>query len=144
MRSHFGNGVTETRSFDLDYRLTSLTDAGTSALQDLTYAYDAANNVSSITDGVTSGSSQTFGYDALDRLTGAAGAYGSLGYTYDSVGNRLSHSFDGSPTTYAYAAGGNQLVSVTAGGASQTNQSYQGRPHRQRQSGWRRGRQSHV
>ena len=74
----FGNGITETRSFDRDYRLTALADAGAAPLQNLTYAYDAANNVSSITDGVTSANSQTFGYDPLDRLTRASGGYGSF------------------------------------------------------------------
>jgi RHS repeat-associated protein len=86
----FGNGVAEMRSFDLDYRMTALADAGKAAIQGLTYAYDAANNVRSIVDAVTSGNSQSLGYDALDRLTSATGGYGSLGYTYDSNGNRLT------------------------------------------------------
>jgi RHS repeat-associated protein len=115
----FGNSVTETRSFDLDYRLTSLTDSGTLALQNLTYAYDAANNVSSIADGVTAGNGQTFGYDALDRLTSAAGGYGGFGYTYDGVGNRLTQNSAGSATTYSYAAHSNQLMAITASGAPQ-------------------------
>jgi len=40
----FGNGVAETRSFDLDYRLTGLADTGTNPVQSLTYSYDAADN----------------------------------------------------------------------------------------------------
>ena len=135
----FGNGVAETRSFDLDYRMTSLADAGASPLQNLTYAYDAANNVSSIADGVTSANSQSFGYDALNRLTSATGGYGSFGYTYDSVGNRLTQSLGGSATTYAYAPRSNQLASVSANGAPQSSgQPYQDRPHRQFQSGFGR------
>jgi hypothetical protein len=59
----FGNGVAETRGFDLDYRMTGLTDAASVTLQKLTYAYDPDDNVKSISDGVTSGNSQTFGYD---------------------------------------------------------------------------------
>jgi RHS repeat-associated protein len=114
-----GNGVAESRSFDLDYRLTGLADTGAAALQNLTYAYDAANNVSSIIDGVTAGNSQTFGYDALDRLTSAAGGYGSFGYTYDSVGNRLSQTSAGAAATYSYAAGSNQLTAITATGVPQ-------------------------
>ncbi len=116
----FGNGVAETRSFDLDYRLTGMADAGMSALQSLTYAYDAANNVLSITDGVTAGNSQTLGYDALNRLVSAAGGYGSYGYTYDSVGNRMTESVSGAPTTYAYTAKSNQLSAVTSGGVTQS------------------------
>jgi RHS repeat-associated protein len=115
----FGNGVAETRGFDLDYRLSGLADTGTAALQSLTYAYDAANNVLSITDGVTAGNSQSFGYDKLNRLASASGGYGSFSYTYDSVGNRMSEGVGGAPTTYAYAAKSNQLSAVTAGGVTQ-------------------------
>ena len=115
----FGNGVAEARNFDLDYRLTGLADNGTATLQSLTYAYDAANNVLSITDGVTAANSQTLGYDALNRLASAAGGYGSLAYTYDSVGNRMSESVGGAPTTYAYTPKSNQLSAVTANGAQQ-------------------------
>ena len=79
----------ETRGFDLDYRLMGLTGTGSTpvAIQKLNYMYDAADNVSSITDAVTAANSQSFGYDMLNRLTSAAGGYGSLGYGYDANGN---------------------------------------------------------
>lgn len=115
----FGNGVVEARSYDLDYRLTTLADTGAGPLQNLTYSYDAADNVSKIADGVAPASSQRFVYDALNRLTAATGAYGSLSYTYDGVGNRLTQSQGGSAVAYSYSARSNQLASVTAGGASQ-------------------------
>lgn len=91
----FGNGVAETRSYDRDYRLTKLTGAGSSPVESLTYGYDAANNVLSITDGVTAANTQNLGYDALNRLSSAAGGYGSLAYSYDANGNRTK---EGSPT----------------------------------------------
>jgi RHS repeat-associated protein len=116
----FGNGVAETRSFDLDYRITNLADAGSSAIQNLSYTYDAASNVSSIADGVTPAASQRLVYDALNRLTSATGSYGNLGYSYDSVDNRLTQSLGGSPATYTYTARSNQLAAVSAGGAKQT------------------------
>jgi RHS repeat-associated protein len=116
----FGNGVAGMRIFDLDYRITNLADAGSSAIQNLSYSYDAANSVSSIADGVTPAATQRFVYDALNRLTSATGGYGNLGYTYDSVDNRLTQSLGGSPATYTYAARSNQLASVSAGGAKQT------------------------
>jgi RHS repeat-associated protein len=93
----FGNGIVETRTFDADYRETLLSDTGSHPFQNLIYAYDLANNVSSITDSVTAGNSQTFGYDSLNRLTSAAGAYGTLSYTYDAIGNRLSDNSLASP-----------------------------------------------
>ena len=113
----YGNGVAETSSFDLDYRLTNLSGGG---IQDLAYAYDAANNVSSIADGVNAGASQNFTYDPLDRLTGATGSYGAIVYTYDSVGNRLTQSVGGSTLAYVYSAKSNQLASIGADGAMQT------------------------
>jgi YD repeat-containing protein len=114
----FGNGVNESRRFDLDYRLTSLTDAGASALQSLSYTYDANDNVSSIADGVTPANSQTFGYDVLNRLTAATGAYGAFGWTYDKVGNRLTQTLGGATTAYGYTAGTNRLAGITAGGST--------------------------
>ncbi|HYL37952.1 MAG TPA: DUF6531 domain-containing protein, partial [Bryobacteraceae bacterium] len=116
----FGNGVAETRSFDLDYRLANLADYGAGAIQYLTYSYDAANNVSSITDGITSANTQSFAYDSLDRIVNAAGGYGSFTYTYDSVGNRLTENANGSPATFSYTAHSNRLASLNAGGAQQT------------------------
>jgi RHS repeat-associated protein len=112
----YGNGVNEARNFDLDYRVTALADAGATAVQGLTYGYDAADNVLSIADAVTPGNSQAFGYDVLDRLTSAAGAYGSLGYAYDKVGNRLTQTLGATTTSYAYSSGTNRLASITASG----------------------------
>ena len=116
----FGNGIVEMRNFDNDYRLTSLTTNGSRALQSLNYGYDAADNVLSITDGVTPQYSQAFGYDALNRLDSATGGYGSLAYTYDSVGNRLTQMQGVALTTYAYAPQSNRLSTLTSGGVTQT------------------------
>ena len=116
----FDNGVAETRSFDLDYRMTDLADAGTSTLQNLSYGYDADDNVLSIPDGVTSGNSQTFGYDVLDRLTSAAGGYGSLGYSYDPIGNILSQTLGSVATKYTYAKKSNRLAGIISGKSKQS------------------------
>ncbi len=91
----YGNGIAETRSYDQDYRMTRLLGG---SVQSLAYGYDAANNVLSVTDGVTAANSQTLGYDVLNRLTSAAGGYGSLGYGYDANGNRVK---ENSPTAAA-------------------------------------------
>jgi RHS repeat-associated protein len=113
----YGNGLAEARSFDSDYRLLHVTSAG---VMDLTYAYDAADNVLSTTDGVHAGSNQSFQYDALNRLTGATGAYGSESYTYDAVGNRLTQTLGGVSTSFTYASNSNRLTGITSGGATQT------------------------
>jgi YD repeat-containing protein len=76
----YGNGVKESRQFDLDYSVTRLADEGTHSLQNLSYSYDADDHVSSITDNERPGNSQTFVYDLLNRLVNASGAYGVHGY----------------------------------------------------------------
>jgi len=111
----FGNGVTEARTFDLDYRLGTLTDTATSALQHLTYGYDADSNVKTIADAVTPANSQTLGYDTLNRLNSAAGGYGSLVYTYDQVGNRLTEKRGTVTTNYGYTANTDLLKTLTIG-----------------------------
>ena len=112
----FGNGLIASRAFDLDYRLTNLAEGG---IQNLTYGYNAANDVLTIADGVHSGSSQTLGYDALDRLTSATGAYGSLAYTYDLVGNRLTQQAGATSTTYTYTPQSNRLTQIRTGSSPQ-------------------------
>jgi RHS repeat-associated protein len=128
----YGNGVAESRSFDLDYRLMSVAGTGSTQIQHLAYGYNAANDVLSITDAVTSANSQAFGYDVLDRLTSASGGYGSLGYTYDANGNRLTENpsapmtLDGissSITTLAYNQSG-RLASTSAGTSQITQYTY--------------------
>jgi len=116
----YGNAVKETNAFDLDYRLTTLTDKGTALVQKLVYGYDPANNVLSIADKVTAANNQTFIYDALNRLTSAAGAYGGQAWAYDPVGNRLTQTASGVTTTYGYAPGTNRIASITVGATTQT------------------------
>jgi RHS repeat-associated protein len=117
-----GNGVTESRTFDLDYRMTNVTATGTAgALENLTYTLDKANNVTAIADAVNASNSQTLGYDVINRLTSAtsgAGGYGSLAWILDKVGNRTSQTAGSVTTTYGYAAGSNRLASITAGSAA--------------------------
>ena len=67
---------------------------------------DLAHN--SITLDMSSG-----GYDRLDRLIRADGPWGTLSYSYDAAGNRLSRGLNGSATTYGYFPGLNRLQSVS-------------------------------
>ncbi len=113
----FGNGVAENWLFDQSYRPTNLTDAlsGTN-LQKLTYGYDLADNVKTITDATSASNSQTFGYDTINRLTSAvsgAGGYGTFGWKYDNVGNRLEQTQGASVTSYGYTPGTNRLLTIS-------------------------------
>jgi RHS repeat-associated protein len=95
----YGNGLSSTIGYDTQYRLSTLT---TSTFQNLTYGYDNNGNITSITPG------KTYTYDSLDRLSTGTGSWGSLGWTYDGVGNRLTENGN----TYTYASNTNKLASV--------------------------------
>ncbi len=99
---HSGDGTVTQYGYDpRTQRLQSLVTTGSGGgLQDLDYTYDNVGNVTHIVDGRNPGNSQTFQYDALDRLTSATGAYGTQSYTYDALGNLTSKA----GVTYTYGA----------------------------------------
>ena len=104
----YGNGLAETRSYDQDYRLTGISVPG---VLNWSFTDNADNDITTINDNLGA-NSQTFSYDNLNRLTSAAGSYGSQGYNYDADGNRLSLNGTG----YNYDATSNKLLTV--GGTS--------------------------
>ena len=105
-----GSGLDHTETYDSDYRPTGIT-VGT--IQDLVYLYDAADNIIDWTDGLDAGNAQSFGYDALDRLTTADGPYGAIDLGYDPVGNRLSKAVGTALTGYTYAPDSHRLQETT-------------------------------
>jgi len=110
----YGNGDVTDYTYDPQMlRLVNLRTQNSEllTLQDLSYQYDSVGNIISITDAVNSGS-QTFSYDALNRLISASGnAYGTKNYTYDEIGNMTFK--DG--TTYNYGEGDTGPHAVTSG-----------------------------
>lgn len=82
-----------------------VTKLGTKTKLDLSYTYDDAGNVETI-------GGESYAYDHLNRITSATGAWGTIGYTYDEVGNRLTMDDDGVFTSYAYDDY-NKLMSCT-------------------------------
>jgi RHS repeat-associated protein len=95
-------------------RIKTGTSASPTSLQDLRYVYDAVGNVVTIEDWKAgSPQTQSFTYDALDRLktavaSGGSGAYSQKNYVYDEIGNITVK--DGA--SYYYAA--NQPHAVQA------------------------------
>lgn len=69
-----------------------------STILSLTYTYDDVGNVKTI-------GSESYNYDWLDRMISATGAWGTISFTYDNVGNRLTQAYAGMafPTTYTYS-----------------------------------------
>ncbi|MGH8414040.1 MAG: hypothetical protein ACRESX_04850 [Gammaproteobacteria bacterium] len=105
----YGNGLTESRSYDQDYRLTGIT---VPAVLDWTLTDNADDDITAITDNLTSANNQALGYDVLNRPTTAAGNYGNQGFSYDADGNRTQLNLGGVLTPYVYAAGSNRLTKV--------------------------------
>ena len=109
-----GNNLTTIWSYysaqQANNRLQQVTVGGN--LLDLSYQYDNVGNIDQMTDASAAvGGSQTlsFGYDHLDRLTGAvvSGATGVIpGYShsYDTneIGNITAQTLDGQARTYQY------------------------------------------
>lgn len=84
----FANGLKTFLAYDKRSRPTSITTKdGSTVTWSFGYAYDNDGNVLSMVG--TGIPTQTFGYDARDRLTQSTGtAWGDLTYAYDALGNR--------------------------------------------------------
>ncbi|HEX4963499.1 MAG TPA: RHS repeat-associated core domain-containing protein [Thermoanaerobaculia bacterium] len=109
------NGLTETRLFDNRYRPDRI-QAG--SLLDWDYTEDAVGNPTQIAGTIVSQPyTATFAYqDPQYFLTQGNGPWGTRAWTYDRIGNRLSHQETGEPTqTYTYAGSGHnpKLAQIT-------------------------------
>jgi RHS repeat-associated protein len=111
----YGNNLVQSKTYDLDYRLTQLITINGSIHQDLGYTYDAVNNITDIANAVDNTRSQTLGYDLLNRLTDATSNYGDIDYTYDAIGNRLSETVDTVAETYSYDVNSHHLQQTQNG-----------------------------
>jgi len=106
----YGNGQVLSQSFDQLYRPEGIV-AG--AILDFGYTVDPVGNITTISDNLDDTKNRSFIYDDLYRLTQATGIFGTIGYTYDNVGNRLSRTVDGQTDTYQYQSGKNRLDQIT-------------------------------
>jgi RHS repeat-associated protein len=105
-----GSGGTVANTFDQSGRLIV---ANPGQPKEQTYTYDANGNLTSIQAPSIPWHNRIFTYDALNRLTGAEGPYGTIDYTYDGVGNRLTRVENTQTETYSYITGTNLLQDVT-------------------------------
>jgi len=103
----YGNAQSEVRSFNQAYLPTAYT-TGTSVFT-LTYpVYDVNGNLAERHIGTQV---ETYSYDALSRLTGAAVGGTTYSFGYDTVGNRTSSTTNNIPTTTSYQSNSNRLSS---------------------------------
>ena len=105
-----GNGQVSSRSIDQDGRIASYT-LGTKAFA---IGYDAASRIEFISDLGTPANSNTYSYDAVDRLTNAVTPSTPYAYSYDAVGNRTSRTAGAGTETYTYSPTSNRIATVAA------------------------------
>jgi RHS repeat-associated protein len=91
----YANNAVTSYAYDKRLRLEELrTSAGQRLLQSLSYQFDQASNILSITDvrpdrTAANDQTQSFQYDALYRLIRSSGAYGQIDHAYNSIGNMV-------------------------------------------------------
>lgn len=114
----FGNGLPRMSTFDSDGRLQQLSTPGK---HDISIGYLNTDTVGSVTDNVYSSLSETFAYDAVDRLTTINRSADPQSFQYDQVGNRNGapgQIRDSNWYTYNIDAGSNRLKSIGVPGAN--------------------------
>ncbi|WP_405121141.1 HNH/endonuclease VII fold putative polymorphic toxin [Pseudomonas leptonychotis] len=79
----WGNGLSLSRSYDQDYRLTLQAVGGWNS----TYGYDGNSNITTLNNSLLG--DLNYNYDALDRLTEEKASSTRKTYSYDATGNRL-------------------------------------------------------
>ncbi|EAA3799175.1 RHS repeat protein, partial [Salmonella enterica subsp. enterica] len=109
----WANGLTLSRTYDQDYRLTQQSVGPWQA----NYGYDANSNIESLQSGLFG--DLFYSYDELDRLTQEEQANLRQQYTYDAVGNRTSKAVThlgstptSTTTTLGYATNSNRLTQI--------------------------------
>jgi len=117
----FANGQISQTNIDVRQRPTRYQTFGASNDVDLTYVYDDAGNVISISDGLEPQYSRSLSYDGIDRLKTASGQWGSGSIAYDTVGNITSKVIGSESLSYNYDAT-NKLSSVS--GSKSFNYNY--------------------
>ena len=124
-----GNGLSENRSYDARYRASGDRARERWAVdQDGDHPLELGSDrrwggqSDRIGDLLDPANNRTFGYqDYQYFLTQGDGPWGSLGWTYDKAGNRLSETRNGSPTAYTYelnGSGGNSPRLLQAGSST--------------------------
>jgi len=126
-----GDGNTQTRTYDTDFRLTSMIAP---TVQSWSYSYNANNDITTLTNNFESTLTETLQYNARRQLSYFATTSGSTSitfgpngnrngyyngnyYTYDPYSNRIS-SISGTPSsTFGYDSPGNLLSDTRSAGS---------------------------
>ncbi|MEH8018336.1 DUF6531 domain-containing protein [Rheinheimera muenzenbergensis] len=106
----YGNGLSRSTPHDLDYRVSGIT---TSGIQSLGYSYDRNNQITGISNGITSALSASYQYDSLFRLIKATASSNTNSLLYDANSNRSRHTTAAGNSQYAIISSNNRLSSIT-------------------------------
>ena len=119
----YGNGVTNLYQYDTLIGLTNLvweTSGSVSALASFAYQLKGGGTRTNLVESINSSAPTTcqWSYDSLYRLTNEVVGAGSLGYQYDTVGNRLGRTSIGVPQlpTDVYSYGTNDELAMDTNG----------------------------
>ncbi len=100
------NALVTSYAFDHRLRLSNITTANGTSIQNLSYAFDDASNVVAVSDSVA-GESLAYTYDQLDRLTAMSiNTTSQATYTYNQIGNLLSKVEGTNTATMTYPTSG--------------------------------------
>jgi len=111
----FGNGLTDTRSYDLQGRLVSQQlSSTTSTLDSRNYSYDLNSNITNIDTNIED---NRYGYDALDRIIeDTLNTNSPIRFNYDLNDNRQNSQSDDllNSSQISYVQGSNRIASNDA------------------------------
>jgi RHS repeat-associated protein len=110
------NGLSNSMSYDTDGRTTSINVPG---IQSLSLAYDSADRLSQISNGIDSAMTQNVGYDAMSRLAWVVAGADNESLQYDANGNRSYQVLNGTAATVSTSSSSNRTASLS-GGANTT------------------------
>ena len=102
----FGNGLLESRLYDLQSRLINTQLTG---IDETNLTHDVNSNVLSRN---TINDTHSYGYDALDRLETEINNGSETSYQYDPNGNRLNQTDGAQNTSYMYSLESNMLDTI--------------------------------
>lgn len=108
----YGNGLNRRSNYDLDGRLTGISTGDIDSLtQSLTYAFDANDNITAMTDAAAPTLSRNYGYDELSQLTNVtAGSANMATWQYDPNGNRGSYAGPNGNKLYGIDPASNRIA----------------------------------
>lgn len=114
----FGNGLHRHWSWDLDFRLTGMQ----SVVSQLSYTWNADDQIVGKANGLMSSNSQTYGYDSDGHLSSMLTSAGTTTWLFDGNDNMQSRTAAGSSDTFVIGGGTNRLSSIA--GASARSYTY--------------------